>query len=425
MTVCDQACERPNPLSPAAGPAPSVALVSLHTSPVARAGVGDAGGMNVYLRSVSRELARAGWRVDVYTRATSPEEAARGSERIGDATLHYLHAGPPAPVEKDALAALADEFAAAMAARTPADVVHSHYWLSGLAGEQAARAWGAPHIQSLHTVAAIKNRDLAPGDSPESAARLEGERRLVRTARGVVTVSEAERQAIIRDYGARPDRVRVVSPGVDGAVFRPGPAPDPAALPAPLRRDAGYLLMAGRVQPIKGQDLAIRTLARLDPARRPALLVTGAPGQGHLEYAASLRTLAREEGVAGDVVFWGPQSPGRLAGLMRGARLTLLPSRSETFGLVAVESAACGTPVIGSDTTGLRSSVAHGVTGLLLASRDPAVWADGIGRVLGDPAFAARLGQGGVEAGRSRTWADVAAALAALYGSLARAHAGR
>jgi D-inositol-3-phosphate glycosyltransferase len=376
--------------------------------------------MNVYLRMVCGALADAGWEVDVYTRATSPAEAARGSDPIGAARLHYLRVGPAAPVEKDDLPGLAGEFAAAMERVPKAGLVHSHYWLSGLAGDRVAASWGSPHVQSLHTVAAMKNRGLAPGDSPEGAARLAGERRLARRAAAVATVSEAERDSIIEDYGVAPGRVRVVSPGVDGAVFRPGPGPDPATLPAPLRRAAGYLLMAGRVQPIKGQDLAVQALARLDAADRPALLVTGAPGQGHLEYAAGLRRLARDLGVAEDVVFLGPQDAPRLAELVRGARLTLLPSRSETFGLVAAESTACGTPVLGSDTTGLRSSVSDGVTGLLLSSRDPGAWADGIGRVLGDPALAARLSRGGVEAGRSRTWTDVAAALAELYRSLTR-----
>jgi D-inositol-3-phosphate glycosyltransferase len=173
--------------------------------------------------------------------------------------------------------------------------------------------------------------------------------------------------------------------------------------------------MAGRIQPLKGQDLAIRALARLPRPIRPALVVTGAPGSGHLEYAAGLKTLAASLGVGDDVVFLGAQAPERLAGLMRGAVATLMPSRSETFGLVAIESAACGTPVIGADTTGLRSSVVDSVTGLLVGSRQPAAWAAAIRQLLDNPGLARRLARGGVELGRRRTWDHVAAALAAAY----------
>jgi D-inositol-3-phosphate glycosyltransferase len=382
--------------------------------------------MNVYLRAVAAAFARLGHQVSVYTRATSAEELSQGAAPLGSgdgpgtAVLHYLRAGPAEPVEKSDLPALAPEFAAALARQSRPDLVHSHYWLSGLAGQAAAASWGVPHVQSLHTVAAMKNRDLAAEDTPEAAIRLEGERELVTRAARVVTVSAAERDGIVGDYGADPGRVTVVGPGVDGTVFRPGAGPDLASLPAAWRGPAGYLLMAGRVQPIKGQDLAIRALAAVPAAARPTLVVSGAPGSGHLEYAAHLKTLAAELGVADAVVFLGPQSPGRLASLMRGARAALMPSRSETFGLVALEAAACGTPVIGADTTGLRSSVVDGVTGLLVASRRPAEWALAIERVLTEPGLAARLSVGGIELGRQRTWDHVAAALVATYAAVAR-----
>ncbi|MDR2254124.1 MAG: glycosyltransferase, partial [Bifidobacteriaceae bacterium] len=452
MTVCDEACRqppstagdlthdadhrppnrtRPSVRSRQAGPneterghsadsaaGPRVALVSLHTSPAAAPGGGDAGGMNVYLSHAARGLAALGWQVDVYTRASSPEQVARAGEPLGAATLRYVKAGPAEPVDKAVLPAFADEFAHAMALGPRADVVHSHYWMSGLAGAVVAQAWDAPHVQSLHTVAAMKNRSLARQDPPEGAERLAGERRLARSASMVVTVSEAERAAIIADYGVPANRLAVVSPGLDGAVFHPGPGPDLTALPEALRRPAGYLLMAGRVQPIKGQDLAVQALAAMPANDRPALLVVGAPSEGHLEYAMELRRLARDLGVAQDVVFLGQQAPGCLADLMRGARLALMPSRSETFGLIAAEAGACGTPVVAADTTGLRSSVADGVTGVLLASRSPENWAARIVRLLGDPELTRRLGDAGAKLGRSRTWTRVATALETVYASL-------
>ncbi|MDR2373870.1 MAG: glycosyltransferase [Bifidobacteriaceae bacterium] len=421
MTVCDSSCA-----ALTHRPAPGglrLALISLHTSPLARVGIGDAGGMNVYLRAVGAALARAGHQVDIYTRADSAAELARGCDGLAGAAVHYLKAGPAEPVDKADLAAFAPQFAAALARRPRPDLVHSHYWLSGLAGEAAASVWGVAHVQSLHTVATIKNRTLASGDTPEGVDRLAGERALVGRAARVVTVSAAERDAIVRDYGVAPERVSVVNPGVDPGVFHPGPGPNLEALPPALRRPAGHLMMIGRLQPLKGQDLAIRALAELAPGERPALVVTGAPGQGHLEYAAALKALAARLGVARDVVFLGVQAPERLAELIRGARATLMPSHSETFGLVAIESAACGTPVIAADTTGLRSSVVDSVTGLLVRSRRPAAWAKAIRRLLGEPALAARLAAGGVALGRQRTWDHVAAALAATYAAVAAEHA--
>ncbi|MDR2565787.1 MAG: glycosyltransferase [Bifidobacteriaceae bacterium] len=417
MTVCDSTCEV---LAHPAGPRGlRIALISLHTSPLVKPGVGDAGGMNVYLKAAAAALARAGHRVDIYSRATSAADLAHPSQSIGGAVAHYLRAGPVAPVDKSELAPLAGEFAAALGRYPKPDVVHSHYWLSGLAGEAAAEAWGIPHVQSLHTVATIKNRALASGDAPEGSARLAGEQGLARRAARVVTVSAAERDAIVRDYGVPGERVAVISPGVDGSVFGPGPGPCPDDLPEALRRRAGYLMMIGRIQPLKGQDLAIRALAELPPGLRPALVVTGAPGPGHLEYAASLKSLVAALGLAGDVVFMGTQRPERLAELLRGARASLMPSHSETFGLVAIESAACGAPVIGSDTTGLRSSVIDSVTGLLVRSRRPEAWAGAIRRVLQDAELARKLSAGGVNLGRERTWDHVAAALAATYAAVA------
>jgi D-inositol-3-phosphate glycosyltransferase len=417
MTICDSTCRSRAHLA-TAEPL-KVALISLHTSPLAGPGVGNAGGMNVYLRAVAAALARSGHQVSVYTRASSAEELALGTVPLGGAELHYLKAGPAEPVDKSVLPALAPEFASALARYARPDLVHSHYWLSGLAGAPGAAAWGVAHIQSLHTVATMKNRALAAGDTPEGSDRVVGERSLVREAVRVVTVSAAERDAIVHDYGVRPKKVAVVNPGVDGSVFRPGPGPV-EALPPALARPAGYLMMIGRVQPIKGQDLAIRALAGLPPASRPALVVTGAPGSGHLEYAAALQALTARLGLTGDVVFMGRQNPERLARLIQGARATLMPSRSETFGLVAVESAACGTPVIGSDTTGQRSSVIDSETGLLVRTRRPADWTAAIRRVLEEPGLAPRLSAAGIRLGRERTWDHVSAALTAIYASVTR-----
>jgi D-inositol-3-phosphate glycosyltransferase len=398
-----------------------VALISLHTSPWARVGKGDAGGMNVYLRSIATALARTGVQVDVYTRASaSLAEQPPVVDVAPGVRLRHLEAGPRTEVPKDDLTALVPEFTRQLARQDRAGVVHSHYWLSGLAGGAAAAEWGVPHIQSLHTVASLKNRTLAPGEAPEGSLRLEGERALTQRAAAIVAMSPAERDAIVLDYGAPSDRVLIVPPGIDPDIFHPGPAPAAQTLPPALRREQGYLLMAGRIQPIKGQDLAVRAIGQLPAGARPALLVTGAPGREHAAYAQSLRDLAHQTNVADDVVFLGPRPPAELANLMRGAVATLMPSRSETYGLVALESAACGTPVIAQSTSGLRFSVQSGVTGLLVDAREPAAWARAIEAVTLDPALRARLAAGGIERGRRRTWDRAAQDLAGVYAGQVR-----
>jgi D-inositol-3-phosphate glycosyltransferase len=387
-------------------------MVSFHTSPAALAGKGDAGGMNVYIREMGAAIAALGVAVDLYTRTAGPGAPSESLEP--GLTLNRLPAGPARPLPKEELADLAGQFAAALAQAPRPNLVHSHYWLSGLAGLPAARAWGVPHVQSLHTVAALKNRLLAPGDTPEPPQRLAAERRLVAASDLVLAASAAERDAIEADIeaddagarhspaGATP--IRVVAPGVDTSRFHPGPGPDPASLPPAARRAAGYLMMVGRVQPLKGQDLAVEALARIPAAIRPALIVTGAPSEAHLDYAAAVQDRVRQLGLDRDVVFLGPQQPDRLAALLRGGRAALMPSRSETYGMVAVEAAASGLPVIAAATTGLRHSVADGVSGLHVEGRDPRDWSDAIVRLATDRQLAARLARRGAQWARGRTW---------------------
>jgi len=394
-----------------------VAMLSLHTSPLDLPGTGDAGGMNTYLKGVTAALGQAGLAVDIYARATLPDHLDQPAVDLAPLVqVHRIAAGPLGPVDKKALEPdIAAEFADQVSRGQPADLVHSHYWLSGLAGRQVATDWQVPHVQSLHTVAALKNRNLAPGDSPEGPRRLAAEAELVRGADAVVAVSPAEAAAITAHLGAPASKITVVTPGVDTVRFGPGDPGHLVGLPAALKRSQGYVLMVGRIQPIKGQDLAIRALAAIESSHRPALLVSGAPSSAHLGYASSLMELCVELGVRDDVVFLGAVTMDRLAGLMRGARLTLMPSHSETYGLVALESAACGTPVIGYSTTGLRSSVVDNATGILLQTREPQAWAAAIVQLAWDSDLRTRLSQGGVEHGRRNTWGRAATALLRLY----------
>jgi len=392
-------------------------MLALHTSPLDRPGTGDAGGMNVYLQAITGALSRLGVTVEIYTRVTSPGQANRGPIQLAPGVkVHRVTAGPPTPLAKEAIKpSVVLEFAQGVAASAPSHLVHSHYWLSGLAGQQVARAWGTRHVQTLHTVAALKNRNLALGDKPEGPERLTAEAKLAQGAARVVAVSPAEAAAIVHDLRVPPERVRVVTPGVDNTVFCPGPAGHLVGLPPAMKRPQGYALMAGRIQPIKGQDLAIRAIAAMSPQVRPALLISGAPSAANLGYASSLRRLAVELGVDDDVIFLSAVTTERLAGLMRGALVTLMPSHSETYGLVALESAACGTPVVAYDGTGLRFSVADQVSGLLVSSRDPAQWAEAITKVATDPALRAALSRGGIDLGRRSAWERAGAELWQVY----------
>ncbi|PJJ65313.1 glycosyltransferase [Compostimonas suwonensis] len=389
-----------------------VCFVSVHTSPLARPGTGDAGGMNVVELALAEALQARGIRVEIVTRSSAPDDAGLVVLPSGVA-VRSLRAGPQRPVAKEDLAAVVPEFAAAMARLERPDVVHSHYWLSGLAGVQAARGWGVPHVQSFHTLGAMKNASLAPGDRGEPVARIEAERRIVRHSRLVVTTTEAERDSVVRDYGASPSRVAVVAPGVDDVLFHPGAVP-------PSRR-APLLLVVGRVQPLKAQDLAIRAFARLDPALGAELAIVGEPTPGADGYLRELEALAARSGAGGRIRFLGSQSRADVARLMREAAVLLVPSHSESFGLVALEAAASGTPVVARRTQGLVESVRHGVSGILVDGGAPGgedeaeEWARAIAALLADPERQAELSADARAWSASLSWSGAAQRLGELY----------
>jgi D-inositol-3-phosphate glycosyltransferase len=434
-------------------PRPRVALVSLHTSPLATAGSGDAGGMNVYLRALADGLVADGFEVDVLTRRTSAEQ--RSATTSGGARILFLDAGPAASVAKEELPGLVDAFTASALAAGPYDLVHSHYWLSGLAGDRLAAASGAPHLVTLHTLAALKNELLADGDTPEPEARVAAERALLERASAVIAVSQAEADAAVRRAGAAHERVRVVLPGVDTHLFRPlgpdevrhapvrnadrGDSPSggsggDARVHETGRREAEddeasrdpsiprpTVVVAARVQPLKGHDLAIRALAALPRNRRPQLILAGDATASHAPYVAALHDLIEESGLRSargdlaratvgaahttgdgpdaadsdaepvreanpardaDVLFVGPLEREQLAETLRQASALLIPSHSETFGLVALEAAASGIPVIASRVGGVPEAV--GDNGILLDDRRAESWAAAIDAVLAE-----------------------------------------
>ena len=399
-------------------------MLSLHTSPTDQPGTGDSGGMNVYVREVAAGLAAQGVRVDVFTRCNG-----RGGPTVTEladrSRIIQVHAGPCAPVPKEDLPALLPAFLSGMLGRQlrdglPYDVVHSHYWLSGWVGKGAKEIWGIPLVASFHTLGKVKNASAPIGEDREPRSRVSGERGVVERADAILAPTPAEAANLIRMYGADPERIRVVPGGVDHEVFFPR---DPKAARRRLHLTASRLaLFVGRLQPHKGPDLAIRAVAeahRLAPdlTRDLVLAVVGGPSGrgGEADEVSSLMQLAAESGLADRVIFFPPQTQERLADFYSAADVALVPSRSESFGLVALEAQASGTPVVGTATGGLPYVVRDGVTGFLVEGQEPGQYADHLLHLLAHPREARRMGRAAVAQALRFSWDATTADVLSVY----------
>lgn len=406
-----------------------LAVLSMHTSPLAQPGSGDGGGMNVYVRELCAALARRGVRCDVYTRAAAPGLPAEVRVEPG-LVVHHVPAGPLEPVPKEELAGLVAEFTAAVAADLsrpgddpPAEVVHANYWLSGIAGHEIKHALGLPLVSTFHTLDRVKAEaspeEVAAGPGTRAAA----EAAVIGCSDAVLASCSVEAAQLVSLYGASPSRIEIVPPGVDHAFFSPGnKAQARRALSARgLPADGPLLLFVGRIQPLKGAEVAVRTLPVLEAAGigRARLAVVGGPSgpQGPKELER-LRSLAEEIGVADRVAFVPPLRHEMLSTYYRAADCCVVPSRSESFGLVALEAAACGTPVVASAVGGLTTLVDHGQTGFLVDGADVDAVAGALCRVLGDPSLAARLGAAAAARARRYTWSAAARLVVSLYDDL-------
>ena len=401
-------------------PVRRVAMISMHTSPLAPLGGRETGGMNVYVRAVSAALAGAGLRVDVFTRRTDP--FAPEVEAVTDGVrLVHVEAGPAERVEKEEMDGFADDFASgvlafAAAEGTEYDLVHSHYWLSAVAGRVLARAWDAPHVAMFHTLADVK---LAVGYSEyEPDARVDAERMLVHDVDRVVVATDHEMRLLGELYGVPARRVAVIPPGVDRERFRPR---DRAAARAELGIDpaARILLAAGRIEAPKGLDVLIRALGEMTEREGVQLVVIGGDDRSRAE-VARLRRIAADAGVSDLVRFVGSVTHEQIGTYYNAADVVVMPSRYESFGLVAAEAMASGVPVVASRVGGLASTVADGVTGYLIPWRSPDLFARQLDRLLGDEALRARMGEDAAEAMRVYDWSSVATQLADLYAHLVR-----
>lgn len=411
-----------------------VAMLSAHTSPLEQPGSGDAGGMNVYVLELSRRLAARGVEVEVFTRATS-RHLPPAVEASPGVVVRHVTAGPFEGLTKDdlpsQLCGFVRDVLRAEVEQGPHhfDLVHSHYWLSGQVGTVAAERWAVPLVHTMHTMAKVKNAHLAEGDRAEPIGRVVGEEEIVRLADRLVANTEEERRELLDLYAADPARVDVVHPGVDLERFRPG-SRDEARAALGLRPDAAVLLFAGRIQPLKAPDVVLRAAADLllrDPALRDRLqvvVVGGASGSG-LDRPTSLVDLAAELGIA-DVVRLEPAvTQDVLASWYAAADVVCVPSHNESFGLVAIEAQACGTPVVAARVGGLSTAVADGVSGVLVDGHDPHDYADALHPLLTDRALRDDLGAKAVAHASGFGWDATVDRVLEVYARATAARAGR
>jgi D-inositol-3-phosphate glycosyltransferase len=401
-----------------------IATISVHTSPLEQPGTGDAGGLNVYVVEVAKRLAGRGVEVEIFTRAVS-RDAPPVAELVPGVLVRHVPAGPFEELDKADLPAQLCQFTfevlRAEAAHAPGryDLVHAHYWLSGQVGLVARQRWGVPLVQSMHTLGRVKNAALARGDAAEPDVRLRGETEVVSTADRLVANTDEEAHQLVGLYGADPAKVWTVNPGVDLTVFRPGPAGE-ARRKLGLPADASVVVFAGRVQPLKAPDVVLRAAAQLiadDPALAGTLrlvFIGGPSGAGRAD-PDGLTELARSLGIADQVRLEPPCPQPELADWYRAATVVMVPSYSESFGLVAVEAQACGTPVIAAAVGGLRTAVQDGESGVLVDGHDPASYARALRELISVPGRRAALARGSVQHASRFGWSRTVERLLSVY----------
>nr|WP_067667961.1 D-inositol-3-phosphate glycosyltransferase [Nocardia miyunensis] len=408
-----------------------IAVLSVHTSPLAQPGTGDAGGMNVYVLQTAIQLARRGVEVEIFTRATSSSDAPVVEAAPG-VLVRNVVAGPFEGLDKHDLPTQLCPFAAEVlrqeARQLPGhyDLIHSHYWLSGQVGWLARDRWRVPQVHTAHTLAAVKNAYLAEGDAPEPKAREIGERQLVEETDRLIANTAEEARQLVELYGADSERIDVVLPGADLARYRPG---DKAAARAELgiSPDEQVVAFVGRIQPLKAPDVLVRAAARVlreEPGRALRVLIVGGPSGTGLERPDALIELAASLGIADRVTFLPPQAPQRLVQVYRAADVVAVPSHNESFGLVAIEAQASGTPVLAAQVGGLGTAVRDGVSGLLVSGHRIDDWAGSLRSMLGDPRRLRTMGVAAAEHAAEFSWEHTAEGLLDSYAEALSSHRG-
>ncbi len=405
---------------------PNFAVVSLHSSPLDQPGVGDGGGMNVYVRQLSSAIARLGSHVSVYTRAVSPNQPASQQVEPG-LVVHNVPAGDLQPLAKEDLPELVSEFTEnviqriSLSSAEMPDVVHGNYWLSGLAAHQLKHHYGIPMLTTFHTLEKVKaDGRSGPDDRVEGKIRIDAEDQVAACSDVVLASCDHEAADLERYLDVPPERLKVVGLGVEHALFAPGDKAM-ARRAVNLPDDGKIVLYVGRIQPLKGLLLATQAFETLLWDHPDAYFVIVGGPSGHLGKVELSRciALATRKGFSDRIIFRDPEPHLRLASYYRGADVVVVPSRSESFGLVALEAMACGTAVVASKVGGLNSLVTPGKTGFLVEERSPWAFAEAMGSILGGKLSASKVERATVDFARAYSWRKAGGAVLDIVGALA------
>jgi D-inositol-3-phosphate glycosyltransferase len=391
-----------------------IATLMVHTSPLDQPGIGDAGGMNIYVLESAQRMAAMGVSVDIFTRRTDSAQADIVEISPGVRVRHFDCGHGTLTKEQLPIhiSGLSQEFSRIIRTENY-DVIHSHYWLSGKVAMPAAKELGIPLVHTMHTMARVKNLNLAEGETPEPMIRVQGETQVVAAANALIANTDAEGASLVSLYDACPDTVHVVSPGVDLYTFTPGESRGVARAHIGQPADALVVSFVGRIQPHKGPEVLIRATSELvkhTPLLRHRLIVNivGGASGANTEEVDRLKELTTWLAIDDVVRFTPPVPREELPQWYRAADLVIVPSYSESFGLVALEAQACGTPVIATAVGGLRTAVADGISGVLVDGHDPKAWSSVISRLLQEPQRRVLLSMGAVEHASHFGW-DVTA----------------
>jgi len=404
-----------------------IAMLSVHTCPLATLGGKETGGMNVYVRDLSRELGWRGFAVDVFTRAQDPKFV--GMRPLGEnARVIHIPAGPLAYYDKNLIFHHLPEFIEGVTKFTQRagisyDIIHSHYWLSGLVAKELRALWGAPIAQMFHTLGHMKNRVARRAEERETEIRLKAEGEIVGFSDRLVAASPLEKEQMVRLYGADPEKIEVIPCGVDLTLFRPFSSSEAKAyLELPLERM--MILFVGRIEPLKGIDTLLKAVA-LATDGLPDLcghlslaIIGGSPDPASENMEREMQRLSRLKsklGIDNLVTFLGAKDQDTLPYYYSAAEVCVVPSRYESFGMVALEAMACGTPVVASKVGGLTFTVEEGVTGYLVPENDPAALAERLRSLLTDWDLRRRMGEKGIQVAQRYSWPLIADKIISLY----------
>ena len=393
----------------------------VHTSPLDQPGIGDAGGMNIYVLESAQRMAAMGVSVDIFTRRTDADAPEIVEISPGVRVRHFDCGHGQLTKEQlpTHIAGLSRAFLQIMK-KENYDVIHSHYWLSGKVAMAAAKELAIPLVHTMHTMARVKNLNLAEGESPEPMIRVQGETQVAEAADALIANTDAEAASLVTLYDACPDTVHVVTPGVNLQVFTPGEGRSAARNVVGLPQDGLVVTFVGRIQPHKGPEVLIRATSEMvkhSPALRHKLIVNimGGASGANAEEVDRLKELATWLELDDVVRFAPPVERDSLAAWYRAADLVCVPSYSESFGLVALEAQACGTPVVATAVGGLRTAVADGFSGVLVDGHDPKAWSSVITRLLQEPQRRVLLSMGAIEHASHFGWDSTARGTLDIY----------